>query len=192
VDRSLRETAPGVYETAVKLRGAGEYDLAFFVDSPRVIHCFDFTVAESPEVAALRTRGSVAVEVQVPDGEVEVGRPVEVTIRVTDLASDRGKEGLKDVRVLTFLAPGVWQQRQLARAAGDGRYRVDFTPPQPGVYYVFVEIASEKIGFNESPSAALRARAGSPAEVEGREDGAIKAPSKGEPESESEWEGGLE
>jgi YVTN family beta-propeller protein len=192
VDRSLRETEPGVYETAVKLRSAGEYDLAFFVDSPRVIHCFDFTVAESPEVAALQTQESVAVEVQVPDEEVEVGRPVELTIRVTDLASDRGKEGLKDVRVLTFLAPGVWQQRQLARAAGDGRYRVDFTPPQPGVYYVFVEIASEKIGFNESPSAVLRARTGSPAEVEGREDGAIKAPSNGELESESQWEGGLE
>lgn len=197
VDRSLREVEPGVYETAVKLRGAGEYDLAFFIDSPRVIQCLDFEVAENAELAAQRRHHTVAVEVRVEEMEVEVGRPVELSVRVTDLASNRGKEGLKDVRVLTFLAPGVWQQRQLARAAGDGLYRVDFTPPRPGVYYVFVEIASEEVGFNESPSVVLRAHDESPARMDGREDGAVQAPAKSElehsrVESEPELEGGLQ
>lgn len=191
VDRSLHEIEPGVYETAVKLRGAGEYDLAFFIDSPRVIHCFDFEVAENAELAAQRVRRSVSVEVQADEEEVEVGRPVGLSVQVTDLVSQRGKEGLNDVRVLTFLAPGVWQQRQFARAAGDGLYRVDFTPPQPGVYYVFVEIESEKVGFNESPSVVLRARTETPALIEGGEDEAIREPSEGELNSRTELEGGL-
>lgn len=159
VDRSLQETEPGVYQTTVKLRGAGEYDLAFFVDSPRVIDCVDFEVAENPETEARRIARTVDVELRSIDREVAVGRPVELEIQVTDRTTQQGKEGLQDVRILTFLAPGIWQKRTLAQSVGDGLYRMEFTPPRPGVYYVFVEIASEKVRFNESPAMVLQAKA---------------------------------
>lgn len=159
VDRSLQEVEPGVYQTTVKLRGAGEYDLAFLVDAPRVIDCFDFEVAENPDLEARRVRRTVDIELQTTEREVAVGRSVALEIQVTDRATKKGKEGLEDVRVLTFLAPGIWQKRTVAEPVGDGLYRMEFTPPRPGVYYVFVEIASEKIRFNESPSMVLQAKA---------------------------------
>jgi len=182
VDRSLQETEPGVYETAVKLRGAGEYDLAFFVDAPRVIHCFDFQVAENPELAALRDHRSVNVELRAESLEVEVGRPTELEVQVTDLATGQGKDGLKDVRVLTFLAPGVWQQRQLASSVGHGTYRMELTPPRPGVYYVFVEIASEKVAFNSSPSMILQAKlegSGAESDLDSETGSEIREPMEG-------------
>lgn len=44
VDRSLKERAPGRYETHTVLRRAGEYDLAMFIDSPRIVHCFPLRI----------------------------------------------------------------------------------------------------------------------------------------------------
>src|SRR5678816_778703 len=40
-DQSLREASPGVYSTNLKLIGAGDYDVAFLLDTPRVSHCFN-------------------------------------------------------------------------------------------------------------------------------------------------------
>lgn len=158
VDRSLQESAPGVYETAVKLRGPGKYDLAFFLDAPRVIHCFDLEVAENPELAAKRERERARVEILTAGRELEAGREFELEVKVTDAVTGEAKEGLTDVQVLTFLAPGTWQERHLAEDRGDGLYHVAFTPPRTGAYYIFVEIVSEKLGYNESPSKILIAR----------------------------------
>ncbi len=51
VDRSLRETLPGTYTANVKLPQGGHYDLAFLLDSPRVINCFDVAVKDNPAMA---------------------------------------------------------------------------------------------------------------------------------------------
>lgn len=150
VDRSLREQEPGVYRTTAQLPAGGLYDLALFVDSPRVVECVGLEVADrvtTPE-------DPVVVRFEAPPpGELVAGREVELGIRV----SDHGEplDGLHDVRVLTFLAPGTHQRRTLAEPAGDGLYRVRFTPSEAGVYYVFVEIASEGFPFNRSPAVIL-------------------------------------
>src|SRR4029079_1145888 len=57
VDRSLRETKPGVYSTTIKLPVSGHYDVAFLNDSPRVSHCFDLSADANP---ALKEQKSVA------------------------------------------------------------------------------------------------------------------------------------
>ncbi|HKO54515.1 MAG TPA: hypothetical protein VJ276_01480, partial [Thermoanaerobaculia bacterium] len=44
---------------------------------------------------------------------------------------------LGDALVLLF-APGVWQAREQPRAAGNGTYAVDFTPPAAGSYFAYV------------------------------------------------------
>ena len=61
VNRSLRETAPGVYSTDVRLDGYGDYDVAFLIDNPRLINCFDVSVKENP---ALKKKGVVALEIE--------------------------------------------------------------------------------------------------------------------------------
>ena len=49
VDRSLRPAGPGVYQTTARLRRSGRFDLAVFVDSPRLVHCFEIEVADDPQ-----------------------------------------------------------------------------------------------------------------------------------------------
>jgi YVTN family beta-propeller protein len=166
VDRSLREVRPGVYETIAQMTRPGEYDLALFVSSPRLTHCFPVQVAENPALKAAR-KPPLTIEMLPGDRDVTAGREVAVRFRVTDTDSRAPKKDLGDVRVLTFLAPGTWQQRHWAEEVGEGVYEVRFLPPDPGVYYVFVEVASAKLPFQKSPFLVLEAKAAA-APAEGR------------------------
>jgi hypothetical protein len=163
VDRSLRETRPGTYETTTRLGRAGRYELALFLDAPRTIQCFPLAVAENPALAAERDRKTLGVEILTAAGEIGVGEDVRVAVRLTDPASGAPKTGLKDVRVLTFLSPGVWQQRHWAEELGEGRYQITFKPPEPGVYFVFLEVASAGMPLQKSPFLVLQAKARSEA-----------------------------
>ncbi len=49
LDRSLRELEEkGAYETTLPLPAAGDYDLVFFLPSPRLVHCFPLRIAPAP------------------------------------------------------------------------------------------------------------------------------------------------
>jgi YVTN family beta-propeller protein len=165
VDRSLREVAPGTYETAVTLRRSGEYDLAFFLDSPRIVHCFDFPVAENPELVAERQARERPFEVRyrLDDAELTVGREETVRFQLVDSLSDTPQGDREDVEVLTFLAPGIWQKRHVAEPVpagdgdGEGLYEIRFTPPRSGVYYIFVQSHGLGFGYQRSPYVALQA-----------------------------------
>jgi YVTN family beta-propeller protein len=150
VDRSLREVKPGVYETTARMAAAGDYDLALFVDSPKLVQCFPVKIAADPALAAAH-RPVLGVEPVGDPGKVAVGAEVAVRFKLTDPASGAVRTGLKDVRMLSFLAPGLWQQRQWATEVGQGVYEVRFKPPQEGIYYVFVEVASAGLSFQKSP-----------------------------------------
>ena len=50
MDAGFRERTPGFYETSARLSGAGDYVLAIFVDSPKIVACFDLVVGEPSEV----------------------------------------------------------------------------------------------------------------------------------------------
>ena len=157
VDRSLRETRPGTYETVASLGGPGDYELALFLDSPRIVRCFPLKVAEDPALAAARQL-PLEILLQTERSQVPVGEPVTVRLQVADSASSAPRPGL-DVRVLTFLSPGTWQQRHWAADLGDGSYEVRFEPPEEGVYFVFVEVESAKMPFRSSPFLVLTAQA---------------------------------
>jgi hypothetical protein len=61
------------------------------------------------------------------------------------------------VRVLTFLAPGIWQRRDFARSVGEGVYELDINVPQTGVYLIFVESASQGVAFRQLPYLTVQA-----------------------------------
>ena len=63
------------------------------------------------------------------------------------------------MRVLTFRSPGVWQQRQLAAEVETGLYEIRFSPPEAGVYFAFLEVASAGLSFQRSPFLVLTAEA---------------------------------
>jgi YVTN family beta-propeller protein len=156
VDRSLREVRPGVYETTAQMTGAGDYELALFLDSPNLVHCFPVKLAENPVLAAAR-RPPLQIQPAVEKSTVGVGEDVTVRFKLSDPEGGAPKTGLRDVRVLTFLSPGIWQQRQWADEVGKGLYEIHFKPPEAGVYFVFVEVASAGIPFQKSPFLVLTA-----------------------------------
>lgn len=155
VDRSLREVRPGVYETVAPMGSGGDYDLAFYLDSPRLYHCFALAVADNPVLAAAR-KPRLAVEMLTDQASIPVGEEAEVRFRLRD-ADGAPKSGVRDATVLTFLAPGVWQRRQLASEVEPGLYRVTFRPPEAGLYFVFLGVESAGLPLQKSPYLALTA-----------------------------------
>lgn len=155
-DQSLRETSPGVYATNIKLIGAGDYDVAFLLDTPRVSHCFDLNVkvnlalTREPEVP-------IYVEPLITNSRIKVGETIKLQFLVVDSKTRLPKDGLKDFGVLVFLAPGQSQTRLWAQSVGEGKYEVSFKPDKPGPYYVFVQCPSLKVRYNQSTHFILQA-----------------------------------
>ena len=156
VDRSLREIKPGIYSTTIKLPASGRYDVAFVNDSPRVSHCFDLTAEVNP---ALKEKQPVAlsVEHQVKERKLSVGQDFVFRFKLIETASGNPKSDLKDVRVLTFLSPGVWQRRDIAKSVGGGVYELTINVPQTGVYMLFVEASSMGVRYVDLPYLMLHA-----------------------------------
>lgn len=155
-DASLREAEPGVYRTTARLTGRGYYDVAFLLDAPRIVNCFEAVVAENPDYR--RPRVPIKVEPLSGEQALKVGEQVRLRFKVTDSLTGQPKQGLKDFGVLTFLAPGIWQKRDWAQPVGEGVYEVSVTPPQEGVYYVFFQCPSLGVQYRQLPHLILPAR----------------------------------
>lgn len=156
VDRSLREVQPGVYSTTIKLPASGRYDVAFLNDSPRVSHCFNL-VAESNPMLKEDRAVALSIEHQVKEAKLAVGQNFTFRFKLVETATGNPKSDLKDVRVLTFLSPGVWQRRDYAKSVGDGVYELDINVPEAGVYMLFVESSSMGVRFVDLPYLTLHA-----------------------------------
>jgi YVTN family beta-propeller protein len=147
LDNSLRESARGVYTTNIRLAGPGRYDVAFLLDSPRVVNCFDLNIDDNPDMPR---QAGVAIRVE-PVGKeptARVGETYTLRFRVNDAQTKQAKANLEDVGTLVFLAPGIWQQRDWARHVGEGVYEISFVPPRPGVYYIYFHSPSLGVQLN--------------------------------------------
>lgn len=154
VDRSLRETPPGVYGTSLKIDRPGVYDVAFFLDVPRILHCFELVVGDSP--ASLAVAPALAVQIQPLDvvGETVHDEPVRVRYSVHDAATGEPIESLDDFGVLAF-SSGNWQQRRRAQSLGQGIYEATFVIPASGVYHVYCQVPSLDLMYRDLPSRVL-------------------------------------
>jgi YVTN family beta-propeller protein len=150
LDRSIHETSPGIYSIGVKLPTAAPYDVPVFVDSPAISHCFKLEVENNP-LLKKATQVPVALHPINNDLQVRPGSPVQVSFRLVDSASEKPRNGLKDVEITVLLAEGLRQQHFSAEGAGEGVYRFTFTPEKAGVYYAMVHIPSLKVKPNQLP-----------------------------------------
>ncbi|HEX5873591.1 MAG TPA: cytochrome D1 domain-containing protein [Pyrinomonadaceae bacterium] len=155
VDRSLREVTTGVYSTTTKLPKSGTYDVAFLLDSPRVMHCFSAEAKPNPDVPRQK-QVAIRVEYLNKDNQLRIGESYKLRFKVTDTATLKPKSDLKDVRVLTMLSSGIWQKRDFARPVGDGVYELDIKVPQTGLYFLFVESRSQGVAFRQLPYLTLQ------------------------------------
>lgn len=150
LDRSIHETAPGIYSIGVKLPKAASYDVPVFVDSPSISHCFNVAVEVNP-LMKKAPQVPVALHPLKNDLQVRPGEPVEVTFRLLDAVTQKPRSGLLDVEVTILLAEALRQQHLEAESVGDGVYRFTFTPAKSGVYYAMVHIPSLRVKPNELP-----------------------------------------
>ncbi|HEX8560739.1 MAG TPA: YncE family protein [Pyrinomonadaceae bacterium] len=146
LDRSLNETAPGVYTVPVRLKGSGRFDVSVLTGQPRIAHCFQMEVAPSANEEK-KSGVSVALRALFDGRQFKAGEAVALRFRVTDSATGQPLKGLRDVQILAFEPPGVWQQRQWAQEVGEGEYEVSQTFPRPGLYKVMLRSASRGVTF---------------------------------------------
>jgi len=155
LDNSLRETQRGIYESSVRLPMAGVYDVVFLLDAPRLINCFEVSVADNPAFPH-KIETAVKIEPLNQPSVTKAGEKFTLRFKVLDAKTGAAKANLKDVTVLVFLAPGIWQQRDLATPTADGAYEMPFVPPQAGVYYIYFQIPALEYQFNQSMPLTLQ------------------------------------
>jgi len=162
VDRSLRETEPGVYTGHLRLPGDGVYDVAFRMSSPPVSHCFTITAERDPALAA-RSAKPYRLEFLAEERNFAPGDTARVQMRLINPATSEPISDLTDLEAQIFLVPGTWRVLQPARPLGDGIYEVAIELPSLGIYYLNLASRSLRARYNDLPSLVLRAReAGSP------------------------------
>lgn len=156
ISRALRETAPGEYRTAVRLPAAGDYDVAILLDTPRAWHCFSATAMTAPGGAG-NAAGRADVEYLVKDRTLQVGVPTTLRFRVRDADSGVPRKDIDDLKVLAFLSPGAWKRQIAPTVSEAGIWEVSLTPPEPGLYYVFVKSQTLGAQYRDLPFLILQA-----------------------------------
>lgn len=152
-DRTLKEETPGVYSASVRVPEAGEYDVAFLIDTPQVLHCFSFT-AEPSQHDLTRLEETVITYLNgnwvLPAREAGVFR----------FKLSRGKENpiesLTDVSVLYYRAPGRGRNELPAVHVGEGIYEVSLPPMKKGAYYLYVSAPSADLHYGDMHYATFR------------------------------------
>jgi YVTN family beta-propeller protein len=156
VDRSLRETEPGVYTGHFRLPADGAYDAAFRMSSPPFYHCFTVTAERDPAMAA-RSAKPYRLEFLAEERDFTAGDTAHVQLRLINPANSQPISDLTDLEAQIFQVPGIWRVLQPAKSLGDGIYEVAIELPRPGVYYLNVASRSLRARYNDLPSLVLRA-----------------------------------
>jgi DNA-binding beta-propeller fold protein YncE len=146
VDRSLRAVAPGVFQTVARLRRSGRFDVALFLDNPRLVHCFELEIEPDPRTPP--SPPAIAVRSVNAEQPLVVGRVQGLAFRLEEQPSGSAVSGKSDVRVLATL-PARWQQLVSATAVPGqhGTYAISFTPPHAGLYCFYVECPSASLSL---------------------------------------------
>ena len=152
IDRSLSETAPGVYSAPIKLSSAGRFDVPLLIDQPRLSNCFQVEVADSPNGEKHGPVVSMTVESGFANQRFKPGEKSPLTFKLVDSVTKQPITGLKDVEVLTFEPPGIWQERQWANEISPGVYQVTQLFPHVAGYRVMVSVPSRGVRFVDLPS----------------------------------------
>jgi len=160
VDRSLQEISPGVYAGKLRLPAAGHYDVAFLLDSPKVVHCFGTDAAPDPSLAQQEV---LDVEYQDLPATLAEGGAVEVRFRLVGERTRAPRVGLQDVVVSTHVGPGRHRRQQLAAEVAPGTYAVTAALLHAGVHTVFLSVPSLGLGPDAVPYRTIQVARPAPA-----------------------------
>ena len=152
IDRSLREVAPGVYSSTVKLPAAGNFDVAFLLNQPQIIHCFSTEVAAAPDAAHRRTP---RVEFLMDRPVVQQGSPFVARFRLLE-GTGEPRKGVRDLSLRYFLAPSSRARNSEVEEVGDGIYQAPLHLSEAGAWYLHVQAPSLGDAFAEKNYTSLR------------------------------------
>lgn len=151
VDRSIEERRPGVYETVGKIRGYGDYDIPFFVDVPRIMHCFSVPVrADEAQVQnELKEKlGALSVHHSKTSRVVKSGEPFNMMFVLFDPIKDEAVTGLQDVRIRGVSSSNWFHEGEAEETQVAGVYQYNTVFDEAGVYYMYVGSRSRELPFN--------------------------------------------
>jgi hypothetical protein len=154
VDRSLKEVEPGVYAGTVKIPVAGKYDVAFMLESPKLLHCFSAEAKANPLIA--KNTDPVTVKFERQQRTAQAGETMALRFKLIDPANGNAKTGVRDASVMYFLAPGMHRTEVPVKEIGDGMYEVQLRLSSSGAYYVYVGVPSMKLGYGKLPYFSLQ------------------------------------
>ncbi len=154
VARTLKETTRGAYTAQIRIPAEGNYDVAFMLHSPFMLHCFQFAAERNPVIAKLEQDFPVQMKALTEKRDVKVKEDFAFRFELRDF-NDRPREGLKDVFVKAVLTPGSWFETYQAAEVGNGVYEVALNFPKPGIHYLFFKIPSLKADFAKIYPVAL-------------------------------------
>lgn len=152
IDRSLREVAPGVYGSTVKLPAAGTFDVAFLLNQPQIIHCFSTDVAALPDAGL---RKVVHAEFLGTEQPLLQNSPFVAQVRI--LGEDgKPRPGLHDLSLRYFLAPSSLPRSLPLTEVGEGVYQASLELAEAGAWYLHVQSPSLGRKFAEDNYTSLR------------------------------------
>jgi YVTN family beta-propeller protein len=149
VDRSLKELEPGVYGTKLRVPAAGAYDVAFLLDSPRVLHCFSAEAVPNPALKS--ALGALAVEYLAVPSSVTAGARLALQVKLTDPVTGAARTGLRDVMIAYHHVPGGPKAETVAVEKGGGIYQAELDLRSAGTWYAFVSVPSLDVKPNAVP-----------------------------------------
>ncbi|MBI5943206.1 MAG: beta-propeller fold lactonase family protein [Chloroflexi bacterium] len=146
VDRSLKQEAPGIYSGRVLIPFGGAYQVALMLDTPKLMHCFDFTA--KPGEAEVSAQAQIKIEALNPPSQIKRGEMVSMNFLVTDSKLEQPVDGIEDFVVSVNQIGGNWSQRYLAKSVGGGMYEIQVTIPQSGSYNLLLGVSSRNFGLD--------------------------------------------
>ena len=160
LDRSLAEVAPGVYSVPVRLKARGASTCPC---SPASRASRTASSLRSPTRPTPRSRAPASRSPSKRSSTASSTRPASPSRSASSSptpTTGQPLKGLKDVQVLAFEPPGIWQQRQWATEVGEGEYEVTQTFPRPGLYKVMLRSASRGAAFADLPYTSVPVTSG--------------------------------
>jgi DNA-binding beta-propeller fold protein YncE len=161
VDRSIREIGSGVYTGRFRVPSGGTYDVAFLLNSPKVLHCFQLTAKDNPRISEDEAASRVTLEVVSKGRRVKVGESVSLRFNLNESVTKAPVADLEGIYALARQTAGNWHQRYAAKPLGDGLYEIDLVVPRAGLYNLFFAVPSLNMGYDKFPNLHLQATADS-------------------------------
>ena len=134
VDRSLRESEPGIYSAPARIEGSGLFDVAVLLETPRkVVTCLELRL---PETGTHEKKTQLALEPLFdPAARLIAKRLTTLRFRLRDPAPGG------PLKAIFARDPVGYTWRGTPSAAEDGTYSIVVTPPTPGRYRLVVSLA---------------------------------------------------